>query len=158
ALTLDDIVYSFERMRGPGAPNASLLAPIAKMEAIDKGTFKITLSQPTADFLINLGSVGNAIVARENVEQKGDLKEGRVVGPGPFLVDKIDRQGASRLMRNPDYFLPGKPYVDAYEYGPLPDAATVLAAFRAGNLEMVSPGILAPTDVETLKRANPAFL
>jgi peptide/nickel transport system substrate-binding protein len=157
ALTIDDILYSFERMRSPSSPNASLLAVVAKMEAVDRTTFKVTLTQPMADFLINVGSVGNAIVARENVEQKGDLREGPVVGTGPFIVDKVDRQGVSTLVRNPDYFLPGKPYLDSYQYGPLPDSATLLAAFRAGNLDLIPPGILTPTEAETLKRANPAF-
>jgi ABC-type transport system substrate-binding protein len=157
ALTVDDILYSLDRIRTKGFPNTGLLQAIAKTEAVDRSTFKITLSAPSTDLLIDLGNPGNAIVAKEVVDQKGDLKEGPVIGTGAFLLDKLDPNGTTSFVRNPDYFLAGKPYLDGYQYTNIPDFNSVVSAFRAGNLDVIVGNNLTPDQVETLKRANPNF-
>jgi peptide/nickel transport system substrate-binding protein len=157
ALTIDDILYSLERMRTPGFVTAASLQALAKAEAVDKSTLKLTLSKPAADFLVDLGSYGNAIVARENVEQRGDLKQAPVIGTGAFILQQADPNGTSTLVRNPDYFLSGRPYLDGYQYTVVPDRDTQIAAFRSGNLEAYLAHNLSPDEVASLKRTNPNF-
>jgi peptide/nickel transport system substrate-binding protein len=157
AMTMDDILYSLDRIRTPGFPNATTLAAVSKVEAVDRSTLKITLKQPSADFLVNLGFYANAIIAKEVVDQKGDLKEGPAIGTGLFIVDQLDKQGTSTLKRNPDYFISGRPYIDTYSYTNLPDPATLVTAFRSGNIEMMPFGSFAADDMRLLKQANPAF-
>jgi peptide/nickel transport system substrate-binding protein len=158
ALTAEDVTYSYDRQRTPGFPNASVLDAIAKAEATDKSTVKITLKQPSADFLLSLASPYSVIVAREVVDLKGDLKEGPMIGTGPFIADKIDPQGTSVFRRNLDYFLPGQPYLDGYQFILVPDMETQKAAFRSGSIEYVPPGSVQPGDVDLYKRSIPNLI
>jgi len=57
------------------------------------------------------------------------------------------------LVRNPDYFEKGTPYVDEYHILSTPDAATRLAAFRTGQSDIHWMAGLG--DANTLKKTNP---
>jgi peptide/nickel transport system substrate-binding protein len=156
-LVAEDIVYSFGRQRTAGFPNASILDGLAKIEAVDRATVKLTTSAPAADFLINVAAPYSLIVAKEAVDLKGDLKEGPLVGTGPFIVESTDPRGTSVARRNPDYFIPGQPFIDGYEYIVIPDAQTRSSAFRAGTIDFLLHGSVSVDEAATLKRANPAF-
>jgi peptide/nickel transport system substrate-binding protein len=155
-LVVDDIIYSYERQKT--GPNAAYLAAITKMEAVDRSTLKLTTGTPSADFLLNVAQIYSPIVAKEAVELKGDLKEGPLVGTGPFIVEKLDPNGASTARRNPDFYMTGQPYIDAYELVKVQDAATRLAAFRTGNSDLITQGNITVPDLEAMKKTNPNIL
>jgi peptide/nickel transport system substrate-binding protein len=155
ALTADDIIYSYDRQRTKGFANAGLLEAITKMEAVDRNTLKLTTRAPSADFLIALTDTRSVIVAKEAVELKGDLKEGPLVGTGPFIVEKLDKNGLSVLRRNPDFYIAGQPYIDTYHYIITPDYQTTVSAFRAGDLEVIPQPNISVEEANGLKKANP---
>jgi peptide/nickel transport system substrate-binding protein len=155
AVTADDILYSYARQRTQGFPNSSILAAVARAEAVDPYTLKITADKPAADFLLALAAPQSVIVSRELVEQKGDLREGPMIGTGPFILEKTDRAGTNRAVRNPDYFIAGQPYVDAYECYSIPDMAGQNAAFRSDNVDMIPSGSPTVPDAEAVRRAKP---
>jgi ABC-type transport system substrate-binding protein len=158
-LTAEDVVYSYERQRTKGFANASLLDALAKAEAVDKLTPKLTISAPSADFLISVAAPQSPILAKETVEAAGgELKEGPLVGSGAFILEKAVKNGTSTLHRNPDYFLPGLPYLDGFEFIDVPDLATQLAAIRAGQLDALPPASATYKDMEALKQTNPKII
>jgi ABC-type transport system substrate-binding protein len=57
------------------------------------------------------------------------------------------------LTHNPDYFDKGYPYINERRIHSIPDAATRLAAFRAGESDILVLQSLG--DVETLRKTNP---
>jgi peptide/nickel transport system substrate-binding protein len=135
----DDVVYSFNRQVALKV-NAGLLAGVDRFEAPDKSTVRITLKRPDADFLVSLASGPCRIVAHENVEAKGDLKELPVIGSGPWILDPAETKiGVGYfLRRNPDYYVKGFPYLDGLRFTILLDAATTQAAFRSRALDVYS--------------------
>jgi ABC-type transport system substrate-binding protein len=155
--TSEDVLYSFNRQRTRDAAfvNASILQAVTRLEAPDRYTVRITVDKPSADFLINIALAQSLIIARETVDLKGDLKEGPMLGTGAFIMEKIEPQGTTRAVRNPDYFLPGQPYVDAYEFTLGLDPQARRAAFIAGNLDIMQQGSATLQDVEGFKRAIP---
>jgi peptide/nickel transport system substrate-binding protein len=155
ALVADDVAYSFDRQRTKGYPNASILDAVSKVEAVDKSTVRITLNASSADFPLSIAAPQSLIVAREAVDLHGDLKDGPLIGTGAFIVDKTDPTGTSILRRNPDYFLPGLPYVDTYEYTVIQDSATLKAAFQSGNTDVLMFGDISASDEAPLKKALP---
>jgi peptide/nickel transport system substrate-binding protein len=155
ALVADDITFSYERQRAPGFVNGSILAAITRLEAVDKGTIKITVDRPSADFLVNVAAPQSVVIAHEIIDQKGDLKEGPLIGTGPFVMEKVDRTGQSVGRRNPDYFLPGFPYVDSYEYNVVPNPDAYKAGFRTGNLDLIHSSTTTLEDVDAFKRSIP---
>lgn len=140
AFTSEDVKYSLERMAEEGATRASLFAPIASIDTPDAETVVLNLSSPSVPLLYFLGSTYNVMVAREAVEQYGDLTVGdAAVGIGPFMVTNLSLENGAQLERNPNYFREGLPYLDALDFIPLSDPAVALPnAFRAGESEMVS--------------------
>src|SRR5262247_2049502 len=91
-LTADDIKYTYERfLTIPGNGNKGTLETIDKIEAVDKYTVKFTLKEPYAWFLDALASTSTWIIAKEAVEQFGDLKKPEsVVGTGPWMLERYE--------------------------------------------------------------------
>lgn len=132
-LVAEDILFSYRRQIAERV-NADVLAAVDKLEAIDSTIVRFTLKRPDADFLWAVGDTRSKIVAREAVEVRGDVKEGPAIGTGPWIFEQWLPEQVLRLRRNPDYFLQGLPYADAFERRIIPDPQTRQAAFRTGQL------------------------
>ena len=90
---------------------------IAKVEAVDRYTVRFTLKEPFAWFLDMLANpMTGAIIARECVEKFGDLKKPEaVIGTGPWMLEAYNPNTSLTLVRNPNYFVAGLPYIDRVE-------------------------------------------
>ena len=138
-LTAEDVVYSVERFRSvAGNANATMLASVDKVEALDRYTVRFTLKEPFAwllDVLSNPMAV--VIIARECVEKFGDLKKAEaVIGTGPWMLEKYDQTVGLKLARNPAYFLPGLPYIERVELVVDEDNGSRIAAFLSGRYDL----------------------
>jgi peptide/nickel transport system substrate-binding protein len=58
------------------------------------------------------------------------------VGTGPFKFDRLKQNESVRVVKNPDYWKKGQPYLDAIEFTIIPNRATSLLAFSAGKMDM----------------------
>jgi peptide/nickel transport system substrate-binding protein len=152
-LVADDLVFSFTRQRDLKV-NSAPLVNILKMEAPDRSTLKLTLDRPNADMLVNLADDYCRVIAREVVTSSGDLKQGPVVGTGPWIVEKVDFAAYDYLARNPDYYLKGLPYLDRLELNHIADYSNIVSAFRSGDLDTVGSGMV-PRDYDTVIKAVP---
>lgn len=135
-LTAEDVRYSIERfLTVKGNPMAYMLGAVDRVEAVDRYTVKLVLKEPFSwllDVLANPMSV--AIVARECVEKFGDLRRAEsVVGTGPWMLDSYRPNVGITFVRNPQYFVPGLPYIDRIEYLVDEDNASRMAAFLAAS-------------------------
>jgi peptide/nickel transport system substrate-binding protein len=61
------------------------------------------------------------------------------IGTGPFKFVSYRPNESIRLVRNPDYWKPGRPYLDGIEWRIIPNRATALLAFVAGQVDMTFP-------------------
>lgn len=59
------------------------------------------------------------------------------LGSGPFILKRWIPAVKWTFERNPNYWVPGKPYLDAVEYPVMPDASVHMAALRSGQLSVV---------------------
>jgi peptide/nickel transport system substrate-binding protein len=55
------------------------------------------------------------------------------IGTGPFKFVEFKPNQSISVVRNPDYWKPGKPHLDGIEYKIIPDVSTRLLSFLAGN-------------------------
>jgi peptide/nickel transport system substrate-binding protein len=155
-LVADDVVKSFERQVAEKA-NAGLLAGVQKTEAVDKYTLRMQLAAPAADFLWGIASANCKIVPPESWGVRGDLKEGPIIGSGPFVFESAEKGSLVTLTRNPDYFEKGLPYVDRLQLFRIADSQTLLSAFRAKNLDFGGTGFTLG-DIEGLKKQAPELV
>jgi peptide/nickel transport system substrate-binding protein len=61
------------------------------------------------------------------------------IGTGPFKFVSYQPNETIRLTRNPDYWKPGRPYLDGIEWTIIPNRSTALLAFVAGKVDMTFP-------------------
>jgi len=64
------------------------------------------------------------------------------IGTGPFKFVSFKANESIRVERNPDYWKPGRPYLDGIEYTIVPNRSTAILAFVAGKLDMTWPYII----------------
>ena len=60
-----------------------------------------------------------------------------------------------KVTRNPDYWKPGRPYLDAIEYTLMPNPATSILAFGAGKFDRTGQGIMSIPLMKQLKDQAP---
>jgi len=131
-VTVDDVVYSFNRRRDdPAVENDKVLLNefTDKFEAADSSTFRFVTKEPYGPALPTMGNASYAIVPKEAVEKFGDLQN-HPVGCGPYILDQFVRGERISAVKNPDYFVDGRPYLDGREWMIIPDQSTILQAFR----------------------------
>jgi peptide/nickel transport system substrate-binding protein len=75
------------------------------------------------------------------------------IGTGPFKFGEFKANQSIRLTRNPDYWKPGRPYLDGIEYRIIKDVSTRLLSFIAGK-EDVYFGVTMP-QLKDVKRQLP---
>ena len=129
-LTAEDVRYTYDRFLNiKGNANRYILEMVDKVEAVDKYTVKFTLREPNAWFIDRLASTSTWIIAKECVDQYGDLKKPEsVVGTGPWMFQSYEPSVRMTFVRNPNYFVPGLPYVDAVDITISTDPAAALRA------------------------------
>ena len=61
------------------------------------------------------------------------------IGTGPFKFVEYKPNQWIKLARNPDYWKPGRPYLEGVEYTIIPNRSTAILSFIAGNFDMTFP-------------------
>jgi ABC-type transport system substrate-binding protein len=138
-VTADDVVFSLKRLgtNDPRFVNRSLVANLDKIEAVDKDHVRITTKTPDVTTLINLAFASAMVLAPEVVERAGKFATpDTAVGTGAFILQSMDDVSAT-LVRNPDYWKPGLPYLDGVKLVFISDEKAQWAAFLAGQLDIV---------------------
>lgn len=151
-VTADDFVYSFSRILNPkvsseaaevflrvqGAKEfAQGRAPnVRGLQALDRYTFKITLTESSTPFVTALAVGAAKVIPREAVEEMGKEFGRRPIGTGPFRLKAWDQGKQIILEANPNYF-GGRPYLDEIVYRIYPGVKLdeIWANFKAGLLE-----------------------
>src|SRR4029078_12164239 len=64
----------------------------------------------------------------------------RCVGTGPFKLKDYRPGEFVELVRNPDYFVKGRPYLDGVKWVIIKDRSTQIAALQAGQLDVGGSG------------------
>jgi peptide/nickel transport system substrate-binding protein len=121
------------------APNPIVLSGISSVDAVDDYTIRVNL--PTANNLVLylLASSFSAYIASPTaIEKNGkDWAATHPVGTGPFMVTAYDRNTGLTMVKNPDYWDKGLPYLDGMQYLTITDPMTAMAAFQKGDLNQI---------------------
>lgn len=143
ALTAEDVVHTFTTIINPdfNAPQRTLFAPIASVEALDDLTVRFNLSAPYAPLLsyLDMGIVPS--------DYTGDLALAPV-GAGPMVLETWNRGSEIVLSASETYFA-GPPATDEVVIRIVGDNSARALAFEAGDLDVIqSP--LSPEDIQRL--------
>lgn len=151
--TARDVRASFERVirppQGVISPRKGVLSVVDGIEVVDDYTVRFVLRRPAASLLTNLAQGWNVVYPEDILEAKGDMKKD-VVGTGPFKFKAYTPGVSIELVKNPEYHVPGRPYLDGIKFFIIPDPNTALSAFISGQILMYRPGV--PTEAEEAKQ------
>ncbi len=113
-------------------------------EVTTNGDYEVTfrLKRPQPALLALLASGWSAVypchVAAREMRQ-------RPIGTGPFKFVEFKPNEVIKVARNPDYWKPGRPYLDGIDWTIIRDTGTRVLAFVAGKNDMFSPyGVTIP--------------
>jgi len=136
-VTAQDVEYTFKRIAANQA-TPFWTKKILEMAAIDDSSFRVRIDSPYAYTMGEFGGIRTAIVPHEAVEQWGDLRANGV-GSGPFQIGKFSRNSGIEMVKNPEYYVEGIPYVDGITNQTIPDDSSLMAAFKAKQLDVYGP-------------------
>ena len=161
--TSKDVKYTFDVVReARDAPAKLRLSPrkewyanVEAIEAPDPHTVIFRLRRPQPALLLMLAS-GYSPVYPAHVSL-ADLRQ-RCVGTGPFRLKEYVRGQVVEMGRNPDYFVPGRPYLDGIRYPIITERGTRLAALQAGRLDVSVPLEMTKVMAEAVRAAAPSLI
>jgi peptide/nickel transport system substrate-binding protein len=137
-LVADDVLFSFQRLFANGLfPDIS--SKIERTETVDKHSVRIKTKEPMPLLpALFFGAYENTIMAREagGAKSKFDTID-TAIGTGPFILTEYTPGVGHVAKRNPDYWLPGRPYLDEVRMPIMRDRNTVVAAMQVGKLDYV---------------------
>lgn len=154
-MTAEDVRASIERAIDPETQSpiaGGLFEPVETIEVLDDRTLSLTLDRPFSPFLDNLTDPRGSIVNVEAAEEMGDDFGRAPVLTGPWQVESWASGDRITLTRNPDYAWGpsytggGAPYLEEVGFRIIPESATQVAAFEAGEVQAIPT--FPPTDVE----------
>lgn len=133
-LHADDVVFSLMRHKDPATVSkAKIFADqIESVRALSPDEVEVRLQQANADLPVTLATFWFAIVPA------GTRDFSRGIGTGPFRLKEFKRGLRSLVVRNPNYWRPGRPYVDEVEMSGLGDEGARVNALLSGDLDLVA--------------------
>lgn len=146
------VKYNIERKIRLGLPTWDAV-PWNTIEVVDDHTLRVTLTAPAPHIIRVLSAKTWSMYSPTHVESVGAdgiLSQG--VGTGPFMQAEFQPNDYLRLVKNPNYWQAGLPYLDEVIFQVVPDANTRAALLEAGDVD-VALGLPIPT-IERLQRGG----
>jgi peptide/nickel transport system substrate-binding protein len=129
-LTAESVKFSFDRLQDPNTGITGQIRPTAAqveaVESVDASTVRITLKTASAAFPVDAANI--KIIPK-------DFDTAQPVGTGPFKFGEWVRNQRVRVTRNPDYFVPGQPYLDELVFLPTPDENQKIVLLQTGQVD-----------------------
>ncbi|MBS2140323.1 glutathione ABC transporter substrate-binding protein GsiB, partial [Escherichia coli] len=125
----------------------NLYKNIAKTEAIDPTTVKITLKQPFSAFINILAHPATAMISPAALEKYGKEIGFHPVGTGPYELDTWNQTDFVKGEKFAGYWQPGLPKWDSITLRPVADNNTRAAMLQTGEAQFAFP---IPYDQATL--------
>lgn len=135
----EDAAFSFARILDPktGATlRKELELLIDKVIVVDPHTIRLQLKQPSPSLLPLLASPLVKMVSKSFVEKGGNLNK-TLMGTGPFKFAEWQPTVSLKVVRNPDYFKKGLPYLDGITFIFYPDETARVTALRTGAVDLI---------------------
>jgi len=133
-------------------PRKILYRNLDEVSVDDDYTVSFRLKRPQPAFLMLLAT-GQSPVYPCHVPP-AQMRQ-HPIGTGPFKFVEFKPNEVIRLAKNPDYWKPGRPYLDGIEWTIIPNRSTQTLAFVSGKLDMTFPYEVTPALVRDIKSQAP---
>jgi peptide/nickel transport system substrate-binding protein len=145
--SLDKVIFPPE---GVVSPRRSYYQMVKSIEAPDRLTVVFRLHHPSPSFLTSLAHPANFIYAKKYLDSDIHYYKTHTIGSGPFKLNNYVRGSYLEVVRNPNYWKKGLPYLDSIRYFIITDTSARAMALRSGRVDIELRN-LPPADVEGIK-------
>jgi peptide/nickel transport system substrate-binding protein len=161
--TSKDVKFTFDMLReAPDAPAKLRINPrkdwygnVQNIETPDPHTVVFHLKRPQPSLLMMLASGYSPVYAAH--VPPANYRTG-CIGTGPFKLKEWRKGEFVEYVKNPDYFVKGRPYLDGLKYIVISERGTRTAALQSGQVDVAFPGETTKTAAEQLKKAVPELV
>ena len=133
--TSADVVCTLDGVRQRGQQRGDI-AMISSWAAPDKYTVTMTLAAPYPDLLYKFAGHYLWMLPCEGVQEKFDMLT-KAIGTGPFQLEKWQKDKERIYVKNPNYYVAGKPYIDKIQTIVIPDSNATNTALITGKVDTV---------------------
>jgi peptide/nickel transport system substrate-binding protein len=160
----EDVVSTFQRLLDPelDSPARSSLKVITDVVILNDYTVRFDLDAPNAFFAESLSLYQGRIVPSDIDTARLALEE---FGTGAFTISEHLPGERTVMVRNPDYWDKGLPYLDGITVVTIPEGATRAEALKSGDVDLIFQltsqnvsGLEAHADTTVLEAASPTYL
>jgi peptide/nickel transport system substrate-binding protein len=132
----EDVIWSIQQMAGKTSAALPYVSGIklGELKAVNKLTVRIPLKAADADLSGNFTYYNTWIVPKGQVAK--DYK--KPVGSGPFMAKSFTPGRQSVFVKNPDYWVSGKPYVDSLSITSIDDNNARLNALLSNQIDAMA--------------------
>lgn len=114
---------------------------VDEVVVVDELSLEVRMTSPWAAFPFQLVNQPGWLVSPETIGQNDTF-----VGTGPFMLESWTPNDGARVVRNPNYWREGFPYLDAINFKFLVDQTVKRQALEAGDVD----GYISPGDADIL--------
>lgn len=154
--TAKDVQCTFEMLLGTDKlrrnPRAAWYSNVAKVTADGDFEASFQLKHPQPALLALLAS-GYSPIYPCHVPT-ADMRR-HPIGTGPFKFAEFKMKESIKLVKNPDYWKKGRPYLDGIEFTIIADRSTRMLAFTAGKFDMTFPTDVTVPLLKNIKKDAP---
>ncbi len=138
-LDANAVVANLERTRNPENRCRCLtsLEDVVDVRAIDAQNVEIVLKRPNAAMATILADAAGVMVSPTAFKARPKEISTNPVGTGPFKFVEWIRGSRYVVEKNPDYWQPGKPYLDKLVFRGIQNTVTLEAAFQSGQTDIL---------------------
>jgi peptide/nickel transport system substrate-binding protein len=148
-LTSADVVASINRERDPKAPWGFLLAPVKSVTAVGASKVKLTMSKPFAPLLPALSTFAFSIYSQKQFAKYGKSLGTHPLGTGAFMLQDWKKGRELDLVRNPNYWQKGKPYLDKIVFRVVGEDNARVLQLQSGAVDAID--FVPPNLVQSIK-------
>lgn len=142
-MTIDDVVYSMERIKNPETASDMNWAyeNVESIEATGDWEITVKLSKPDATWQYIPATPGCQITSKAYCEEKGDTfgnPDGLTLGTGAYKVESWSTGSEIVLTKNENYW-GEEPYYDKIVYTVINDESSMALAMTSGQIDFCIP-------------------
>ena len=136
-MTSADVKFSVQRVGAKASnPWTFINADIASITTPSKYQVVVTTKTPWAPLQADMALFANGVIPNNYGGESATAFWNHPIGTGPFMVKQWVKGSELKLVKNPYYWQPGKPYLNGVNFVSVPDDNTRLLQLESGSAQI----------------------
>ncbi|NUU20786.1 MAG: ABC transporter substrate-binding protein [Streptomycetaceae bacterium] len=132
--TADDVVFAINNIKDPkrSAQLRATAAVVSDITVLSPTELTLKLAHPVS----NLFDLFEFLIITDKDSVEDAVAGKKLIGTGPFVFKGWTPGASLSFTKNPEYFVPDRPYFDGVEIRIIPQADSLLAALRGKQIQL----------------------